>query len=128
MAEKKKNYSWIIVALVVLFFIGKFSDNKKQPFAGHPEKKVEHHISRKVLALTKCQDAIKKASRDYDAAKVPYSEDFGGSNEFYFAWNNRNPIKLINGFGRLVPTTGSCIVDADLHIKSLTVGGKDIAY
>lgn len=81
----------------------------------------------KLRSLRICQEAIKNVSRDYAATKVPYAKNYGSKGESYFAWNNKNPIKMVNGMGMLVPVSGSCIVDeASGHITSLTLNGKTI--
>jgi hypothetical protein len=79
-------------------------------------------------ALTICQYALKKISLDPDNAQIPYVENFGTGDEFYFAWGASTRIaRMRNGIGLDVAVTASCIVDKQSReIKSLTLNGKKI--
>lgn len=77
-------------------------------------------------ALLLCQKAFRQISRDPENAKVPYVKDQGRGSESYFAWGaSTKMMRMRNGLGLEVATTGSCIVDRTKHqITSLTVDGK----
>ncbi len=78
-------------------------------------------------ALRLCQETIKGLSKDYNKTEVPYARNYGRNGEAYFAWNNRNPIKLADGRGGVVIVSGSCIVDTSSEsITSLTINAKQI--
>lgn len=80
-------------------------------------------------ALTMCQYALKKVSRDPEKASVPYVPDQGSGSEFYFAWGQSTKMtRMQNGLGIEVAATASCIVSkSEKRITtSLTLDGKTI--
>jgi hypothetical protein len=81
-------------------------------------------------ALTMCQFAIKRLSRDPDTAEIPYVDNLGGSvgTEYYFAWGaGTKYARMRNGLGLEVPVSASCIVDATTKkITQLIFDGKTI--
>lgn len=78
------------------------------------------------MALARCQIALKAMSRDPESAEVPYVNNFGGVNEFYFAWGaSTKPVRMKNGFGAILSAGASCIVDRTSgEITSITLDGK----
>lgn len=81
-----------------------------------------------VDALTMCQMALKRVSRDPDNADIPYVSNMGKGPEFYYAWGPQTKVaRMRNGLGLDVATTASCTVDATTkRITSLTLDGKTI--
>ncbi|WP_109790952.1 zinc ribbon domain-containing protein [Acidovorax sp. GW101-3H11] len=79
-------------------------------------------------ALTLCQMSLKNASRDPEKADVPYVENFGKGDEFYYAWGPSTKMaRMRNGLGIEVATTASCVVSkSQKRITSLTLDGKTI--
>jgi hypothetical protein len=80
-------------------------------------------------AMTLCELAIKKASKDPDSAKVPsvapISSDKG---EYFFSWGpSTKMMKLRNGLGNDVAATGSCVVSQSLKkVTQLTINGQSV--
>lgn len=110
------------VALTMAAFaglaFGLYSCNKPKP----PE------IFTAARALTMCQLAFQKISRDPDKAEIPAVRDFGGGDEAYFAWGPETKVmRMRNGLGLDVSATGSCIVSKSAKkITSLTMNGQSI--
>lgn len=79
-------------------------------------------------ALSMCQFALKRASRDPEKADVPYVENQGSGDNFYFIWGASTKMaRMRNGFGLEVATTASCTVSAtQKRITSLILDGKAI--
>ena len=79
-------------------------------------------------ALTMCQLALKKASRDPEKADVPYVENMGKGDDYYFAWGSSTKMaRMRNGLGLEVATSASCTVShTQKRITSLTLDGKTI--
>jgi hypothetical protein len=92
------------------------SSGSSQPSFGH------------VDALTMCQMALKRSSRDPDKAEVPYVNNQGSGNEFYYAWGpGTKVVRMRNGLGLEVAASASCIVDGSTkRITSLTLNGESI--
>lgn len=79
-------------------------------------------------ALMICQYSIKGSMMDASSTDVPYVDDQGSGNEYYFAWgSSTKSIRTRNGLGLEVPASASCIVDKrSKSITQLTVNGKTI--
>lgn len=79
-------------------------------------------------ALTMCQFALKKASRDPENADVPYVENKGSGDNYYFIWGATTKMaRMRNGFGLEVATTASCTVSGtQKRITSLILDGQAI--
>lgn len=79
-------------------------------------------------ALQLCEKAIRSAVRDPDKAVIPSVPNFGDINEYHFAWNpNTRVLRLRNGLGLDVASTGSCIVQkVARHVSSVTIDGKRV--
>lgn len=79
-------------------------------------------------ALTMCQSAIRRVARDPDKAEIPYVENFGTGNEYYFAWGgSTKAIRMRNGLGLDVATSAACIVSkTSRQITLLTLDGSSI--
>lgn len=76
-----------------------------------------------------CVSAFKYISKDPDKAEIPYVKDMGtGAGEYFFAWGpNTKHMRMRNGLGLDVATTGSCIVSTSTRkITSMTVNGKPV--
>lgn len=79
-------------------------------------------------ALTLCQMTLKKMSRDPEKAEVPYVQNHGSGDEYYFAWGGSTKMaRMRNGLGLEVATSASCTVShSQRRITSLTLDGKTI--
>lgn len=79
-------------------------------------------------ALTMCQLTIKQLARDPETAEVPYVNNFGSGDEFYFAWGRSTKFaRMRNGLGLEVPVSASCVVDGKQRkITGLTLDGKTV--
>lgn len=79
-------------------------------------------------ALTMCQMALKNASRDPEKASVPYVENQGSGDEYYFAWGASTKMaRMRNGLGSEVAASASCTVShSQKRITSLTLDGQTI--
>ncbi|MDZ4151803.1 hypothetical protein, partial [Methylicorpusculum sp.] len=79
-------------------------------------------------ALYLCQYNIKNLANDPEKAEVPYVENIGKGNEYYFAWGRSTKFaRMRNGLGLEIPVSASCIVDGNQkRIVSLTIDGKTI--
>lgn len=79
-------------------------------------------------ALTMCQSALKNASRDPEKASVPYVENQGSGDEYYFAWGASTKMaRMRNGLGSEVAASASCTVShSQKRITSLTLDGQTI--
>lgn len=79
-------------------------------------------------ALTMCQSALKKASRDPDKAEVPYVENQGSGDNYYFIWGPTTKMaRMRNGLGLEVATSASCTVSGtQKRITSLILDGQAI--
>lgn len=79
-------------------------------------------------ALTKCQYAIKDMSKDPESAEVPYVEDFGSGNEYYFAWGAQTkPVRMTNSFGAMLSAGASCTVNKSTgKIAAISLDGKSV--
>lgn len=91
-----------------------------------PSKKADSFDS--LDALSMCQSALRQVARDPDNADIPYVPNMGSGKEFYFAWGTSTKVvRMRNGLGLDVATSGSCTVDATAkRITSLTLDGKTI--
>lgn len=81
-----------------------------------------------IQALTMCQMALKRSSRDPDNAQVPYVNNQGNDSEFYYAWGPATKVvRMRNGLGLEVAASASCIVNGSTkRITSLTLNGETI--
>ena len=79
-------------------------------------------------ALTMCQIALQKASRDPDKAEFPYVENQGIGSEFRYVWSTETKVaRMRNGLGMDVATSAACAVDGPTKsITSLSVGGQKL--
>lgn len=79
-------------------------------------------------ALYLCQQTIKSIAKDPENAVVPYVQNFGKGNEYYFAWGRGTTFaRMRNGFGYDAPVSAACIVDGNKkRITSLTINTKTI--
>ncbi len=77
-------------------------------------------------SLTTCQYALKAMSKDPESAEVPYVDNFGSGNEFYFAWGaSTKPVRMKNSFGAMLSGGASCIVDKTSgRITSISLNGS----
>jgi len=121
---------WVQVAVIIIgsYMVfscvsGGGSSGSSSKSSGSTQSSFGH-----VEALTMCQMALQRSSRDPDNAKVPYVENQGSSSEFYYAWGpSTKVVRMRNGLGLEVAATASCIVDGSAkRIKSLTLNGETI--
>lgn len=80
-----------------------------------------------IEALTMCQSAIKRLSRDPDNAEVPYvTADYDWDQKARFVWGpGTRYARLRNGLGLEVPTTADCTVQKyERTISSLSINGE----
>jgi hypothetical protein len=81
-----------------------------------------------IEALGKCQHVLKALSKDPSSAEVPYVDDFGSGNEFYFAWGaSSKPVRMKNSYGAMLSAGASCTVNKTTgQITSMTLEGKTV--
>lgn len=81
-----------------------------------------------VQALTMCQMALKSAARDPENADIPYVENFGSGDEYYYAWGAQTKMaRMRNGLGLEVAASASCIVNGKTQrITTLTLNGQTL--
>lgn len=91
---------------------------------GDDEPKGFGHID----ALTMCQMALQSAAKDPGNADIPYVENLGKGDEYYYAWGAQTKMaRMRNGLGLDVAASASCIVDGkSKRITSLTLNGQSI--
>ena len=79
-------------------------------------------------ALYLCAQAYRRLARDPDNVVVPTVPDHGSGTESYFAWGaSTKTMRMRNGLGLDVATSGSCIVDRRARlITALTLDGKTL--
>lgn len=79
-------------------------------------------------ALTMCQFALKKASRDPEKAEVPYVANQGSGDNYHFTWGASTKMaRMRNGLGMEVATTASCTVSGtQKRITSLVLDGNTL--
>lgn len=79
-------------------------------------------------ALTMCQFALKKASRDPEKAEVPYVANQGSGDNYHFAWGASTKMaRMRNGLGLEVAATASCTVSgSQKRITSLVLDGNTL--
>ena len=113
------------VAFLVIIFVGGigvmiFGEDSPEDLAR--EKAKQDHMD----AYYICQQAIKYVSKDPDNAEIPYVQNFGSGDEYYFAWGrDTKHLRLKNGLGLDVAASASCIVNKG-KITQLTIDGKTI--
>ena len=95
--------------------------DKKDPNA--PPKDLD-----KIEALTMCQMAIAKVSRDPEKADIPYIEGYETDKEFTFKWDKNTKLaRLRNGLGLEVGVPAFCSVDKEARkLTSLVVDNTNI--
>lgn len=83
-------------------------------------------LNKELEASTICGMAIKKLSRDPEMAKVPYVQGINTGTEIQFIWDSSSEmLRLRNGLGLEVATTGLCSVDLSTEeITYLEVEGQ----
>lgn len=120
-SDKNKNFLIVVVVLVVFGVIGNCSGEKTAGTTSSASTGVSQS-----MALASCQYALKALSIDPASAEVPYVNNFGSANEFYFAWGaSTKPVRMKNSFGTILSVGASCIVDGSSgKITSLTLDGK----
>jgi|SRR5690606_9512414 len=65
-------------------------------------------------ALSMCRQAIKAASANPSAAKIPSANNIGPEGgEFRFSWPHGSGLQLQNGYGAMIDTGATCSVSAD---------------
>jgi hypothetical protein len=79
-------------------------------------------------AVALCRDAIRAHSRDPERAEVPYVEGLARGDEILLAWNGgTRMLRLRNGLGLEVASTGSCVVSVSgKRVTLLTIDGKTV--
>lgn len=99
-----------------------------QTSAATPAKPAAPAAMKSIDALFMCQKAFKLIAKDPEKANIPYVPDMGSGSESYFAWGGSTKMmRMRNGLGLEVATSGSCIVDRNARrITSLTLDGKSI--
>lgn len=116
----KKIFGYLCLALFSMWILSNCSGSKS-PATSPSSTKVSQSV-----ALTSCQFALKAMSKDPETAEIPYVENFGSGNEFYFAWGaSTKPVRMKNGFGAILSYGASCIVDGTTgKITSISLDGK----
>jgi hypothetical protein len=90
-----------------------------------PSEKQERD-RRVASALASCQKRIAGLAEFGEAETPPYTKNWAGGDEFYFAWQ-RGSFHFKNGFGALVPMSASCTgVISTGEIHHLTLNNKDV--
>lgn len=118
----------IVVALAIaaaLFITSKSSSSRAHDAASRePQQSVG---ATSIDALTECQLAIKKASLNSEAARVPYRDVRTTDPEFVISWPRGSGLLLQNEFGTMIESSASCAFDRRLQrITVLTINGKDV--
>jgi len=74
------------------------------------EKKAVTHLD----AITNCQMALKRVSRDPNNADIPYVDDQGGASSFLYVWGpSTRMARFRNGIGLDVSSGALCEVDKE---------------
>lgn len=111
------------ITALLAFFVTSCTGGSGSPMGGNSSGELPQSE-----ALMMCQYAIKGSMIGSSNTDVPYVDNNGSGNEFYFAWGaSTKAIRTRNGLGLEVPASASCIVDKKARIISqLTVNGKTI--
>lgn len=117
-------FSYSVAAVVMLWLLSTCSGPNKTNTATSSSA-TRSGVSQSA-ALTTCQYALKTMSKDPESAEVPYVDDFGSGNEFYFAWGvSTKPVRMKNSFGAMLSSGASCIVDKTTgRITSISLNGS----
>lgn len=90
---------------------------------GHPGAKVSDDE-----ALQTCKRALKSVARDPEKAEIPDVGWMRGGADWRFFWNqNTRMLRMRNGLGLEVTTTGVCVVDeVSGDVKLLELDGRQL--
>lgn len=118
-----ERYGWAIIGvmvcatMVVLWHLGTFRREAAS---------IESTRMSALDALSLCQEAIKRATRDPGNTEVPYVRAAPGDGAYRFVWgSSTQPVRARNGLGLSVAITAACTVDGyRREITGLIVDGR----
>lgn len=112
--------TWLVAIMVGLLVVGKFASSDSNSPSDSPRPFDEFS------AYWLCKTTIERASRDPDKAEIPKVPSLAGSADYLFVWGyNTQHMRLRNGLGLDVATTGACAVDRSTQqITRLVLDGK----
>lgn len=93
-------------------------------FSESPQEEADR-IAR-VDARTNCEELIKRASVNRETADVPSPTITKDGPQFRLVWAHSNPIKLQNGFGAMIDSTGSCVFEPGVGVTALNIDGQSL--
>lgn len=110
-------WAWAITGLLVVMVL-------RACFGGEDKPEKFSHIE----ALGMCRMALQAAARDPEKADIPYVENQGRGDEYFFSWGAQTKMaRMRNGLGLEVATSASCVVNAKTQrITSLTLNGQTL--
>lgn len=110
-------WAWAITGVLVLLVL-------RACFGGEDKPAQFGHLD----ALGMCRMALQAASRDPEKADIPYVENQGRGDEYFFAWGAQTKMtRMRNGLGLEVAAPASCTVNGKTQrITSLTINGQTI--
>ena len=121
--EKPKTPWWAwVIAIPIGAYVG-------VSCAGRSDSASSSASLSSIEALTMCQSAIKRLSRDPANAEVPYvTADYDWDQKARFVWGPATRYaRLRNGFGMEVAATADCTVQKYEHtISSLLINGEQM--